>query len=291
MQLITCNLGCVLCHQRISREHRVKTVKNFSSSVSNECKLLSFRPDSASEAPAQFISATRLGIFWKAAKFLVTTFGVLCIHAASISVAHAQSSACGANETLTTFSFAAGSWPAGSLSQNFNAGTGLGAVNIGFTIAGPNQNAGTPQNATRGGIANSLSIEMDQNNSGQTVNISIVFNKQVNKLRYVVGDVDGDPNGGGQQWQDRLTLTGANGATQSNPTLVGGSIHTIAGNQVTATTLTNCDVTDAACNVTVSHANPVTTAAIAFTSGPNIAAPTTQFIGISELAFCVPNPA
>ena len=42
-----------------------------------------------------------------------------------------------AGETLTTFSFAAGSWTAGNSLVPYTAGTGAGAVNITFTIGGP----------------------------------------------------------------------------------------------------------------------------------------------------------
>ena len=102
-----------------------------------------------------------------------------------------------------------------------------------------NRVAGSPSLQLRGNMANSLSIDMDRVSAGQSISTTIAFSKPVNKLRFITGDVDGDPNGGGQQWEDRLVYTGLNGATAANPTLAGnGAIHTIAGNTVTATSLT-----------------------------------------------------
>ena len=219
--------------------------------------------------------------------------GVIVASFASASDVHAQSSACVAGETLTTFSFAAGSWTAGNLTGTYTAGTGAGAVNITFTIGGPdvaNRVAGSPSLQLRGNMANSLSIDMDQVSAGQSISTTIAFSKPVNKLRFITGDVDGDPNGGGQQWEDRLVYTGLNGATAANPTLAGnGAIHTIAGNTVTATSLTGCNTNDATCNVTANFANPVNQAGVSFIAGPDIATPTQQYIGFNQFGFCVPN--
>ncbi|WP_162527556.1 beta strand repeat-containing protein [Casimicrobium huifangae] len=193
---------------------------------------------------------------------------------------------------MTTFSFPAGSWTAGNLTGTYTAGAGAGAVNITFTVTGTTANlvGGSPSLQQRGNMNNSLSIDMDQVSAGQAIDITMAFSKPVNKLRFITGDVDGDPNGGGQQWEDRLVYTGLNGATAANPTLVGnGAIHTVAGNMVTATSLTGCGTADATCNVTANFANPVNQVGASFIAGPDIATPTQQYIGFNQFGFCVPN--
>ncbi len=210
--------------------------------------------------------------------------------------ASAQSSACAGNEVLTTFSFAAGSWPAGSLAQNFTVGTAPNQVTLSFTVAGTNQIGGTPQLAQRGSINNSLSIEMDKPNTASGVTVQLGWSRPVNKLRYLLLDVDSS-NGtqGVGSYQDRMLVTGLNVAAASNPTMVAVTptrftLNPFAPlNEGIATSGPNsCAETTNACNITVNHANPVTQSTIDFLPGPLYANPTQQWIGINSFGFCVP---
>jgi len=208
---------------------------------------------------------------------------------------YAQSSACVAGETLTNFSFSA--WPAGSTSQTFTAGTAPNQVGLTINVTGTGQSGGTPRLQQRGSFNNSLSIEMDQPNAGATVNVQILWSKPVNKLRYLLLDVDSSDNSQGVGiYQDRMVVTGLNTSAASNPTMVANTPTRFTQNPfnplneaIAIAGPNSCAETITGCNITVNHALPVTESNIAFTSGPAYANPTQQWIGINNFSFCVPS--
>ncbi len=67
----------------------------------------------------------KVGIRSRMARFFrLALFGALLTPFVGAALVHAQSSACVAGETLTTFSFPAGSWTAGNLTGTYTAGAG-----------------------------------------------------------------------------------------------------------------------------------------------------------------------
>lgn len=215
--------------------------------------------------------------------------GLLVAFAFLLSLgAHAQSSACAANETAQNFAVPAGGWPAGSVGPlSFTVGTGVNAVTMTFNITNAQPfTAGTPDQVTHGGLPNVVRAA----HTTPTLNTSlstqtITFSRPINKFVYVATDVDFVTG----NWQD-VVVARANG-TLLPTSLVGGVGHTVnlATGTVTATTSNNCANTNSACNVTANFDfNGITSASEEFRTGPNHGG-AQQFVGWTSFGFCAPN--
>ena len=161
-------------------------------------------------------------LFREASRACAAFVGAFCFYAVGTGDAVAQTSACGANEVLTNFSFPAGTWADGTLEQNYTVGTAPNQVTLSFTVSGINQIANTPRQAQRGSVNNSLSIEMDRPNiTSGGLTVLLGWSRPVNKLPYLLLDVDssnGTQNVG--SYQDRMLVTGLNQAAASDPSMI-----------------------------------------------------------------------
>ncbi len=208
----------------------------------------------------------------------------------ALGQAHAQSAACTAGEEQLVnydFNVPAVTWNAGDLTDSVTVGTGTGQTTLATAVAGGNHNAGTPVIGTRGGNANSLNIEVDRTTAAQTNTITFTFGRAITKLRFVTADLDYAAN----NYRDRISVTGVDAlgaASTPTATATNAANVTIAGNVATATTAANCGDASAACNATFNFATPVKVVTLVYDNFNVVGNPTTQFIGISNLDFCVP---
>lgn len=236
-------------------------------------------------------------IFFRQSKsmFVLALFTGLSLFGAS---ANAQSSACAANETLQTFSFAApNNWTAGSAGPlTFTLGAGASAVTITATATLADIVAGNPVTAPSGTFADSMFFLVDRAAVGNSNVLNLVFSKPVNKMRLVATDLDSNSNGAGK-YQDAVTFTGTGPSGAVTPTATATSaLVVITGNtatsSATATNAQNCDTTASAqCNATFNYAAPVTTVSMSYFNGATANGnPPNQAIGIAGLGFCVQNP-
>ena len=212
--------------------------------------------------------------------------------------ANAQSSACAANESLQTFSFAnPNTWPAGSAGPlTFTLGAGANAVTITATATLADIVAGNPVTAPSGTFADSMFFLVDRAAIGNTNGLNLVFSKPVNRMRLVVTDLDSNDQGTGK-YQDAITFTGTGPSGAVTPTATATSaLVVITGNtatsSATATNADNCDTTASAqCNATFNYAAPVTAVSMTYFNGPTAYGnPPNQAIGVAGLGFCVQNP-
>ncbi|MCW5649352.1 MAG: DUF11 domain-containing protein [Ramlibacter sp.] len=233
--------------------------------------------------------------------------------------AWAQASACDANENLVTFVFGTtrstsatggtGTWTSAALGPfSFGVGTSTGAITANTvtfqaSIDGASSwsaPGGTAPNAPRlanyGGFTNSLALAMTGTTAGFGTHLTLNFSRPMDKLRLIMGDVDYSAN----NWQDVLRVTGSlNGNTVIAPGMTVGTPanFAIATNSPSAGTTEvtalaaagNCAGTSAACNVTVTFANPVDSVQIDFIAGnPGINPSVGQVVGFQNFSYCVP---
>lgn len=214
----------------------------------------------------------------------------LLLSFACLGQAYAQSATCTAGEEqLVNYDFNAPAvtWNAGDLTDNVTVGTGAGQTTLATAITGGNHNAGTPVIGTRGGSTNSLNIEVNRTTAAQVNTITFTFGRAITKLRFVTSDLDFATN----NYRDRITVTGTDAlgaASTPTATAVNGANVTIAGNVATATTAANCADTSTACNATFNFSTPVRVVTLVYSNFNVTGNPTDQFIGISNLDFCVP---
>ena len=216
---------------------------------------------------------------------LIAAFAFLCAAGTPLS-AHAQASACSANEILQTLTIPPG-WVAGSTGPvNYVVGTGLNAVTVTYSVVGSQPFTGTtPDQLTHGGIADT--VRAGHTTTGTNVLLStqnLSFSRPVNKFQLTSTDVDYiDGN-----WQDRIVVL-ANGGTAPT-SMTGAATHTInvATGTATATTEGNCANTDPACNVTTRfNITGINSVAQQFRTGPSHDG-AQQFVGIANFAWCAP---
>ena len=214
--------------------------------------------------------------------------------------AQAQSSACAANETLQTYTFAApNNWPAGSATINYTIGTGASSVTVGGTATLTDIVTGFPTSEPTGNFADSYSYLVDRTNTTATNTVTITFSKPISKLQLVATDLDYGVDANGA-YQDRVTITG-NGPTglvtptavATNTALVG-----IVGNVATSLSTSNaqnCPTVVGAgadqCNATFSFPQPITSFVYTYGNGPGATGnPPQQKVGLAALGFCIQNP-
>ena len=215
------------------------------------------------------------------------------------SVAQAQSSACAANETQQSYTFAApNNWPAGNATIGYTIGVGASSVTVGGTATLADIVAGSPSTQPTGGFADSYSYIVNRANTTTSNTVTITFSKPISKFQVVATDLD---FGGTttNAYQDRVTLvgTGPSGtvtptAVATNPALVGvvGNVATSLStdqNQNCPTTGTGADQ----CNVTYSFPQPITSFTYTYGNGPGaVGNPPEQQVGMAALGFCIQNP-
>lgn len=215
---------------------------------------------------------------------------------------------CTADEDVVTFNFGAAAatsasgstvtWLGGTTSNTY-AVTSLGSVprnTINFNIsisAGVAYVAGFPAQGIQGGVADSLDLNMDSAAAGDFLTFRLNFNRPMNKVRFLMLDVDRLAGG----WHDIMDIRGIlNGNTSTVPTLTPVTPADFAAQLTTAggarridrTTATNCANTDPSCNVQVDFANPVDGIEVLFIAGPGVAAPTSQRVAFNNFSYCVP---
>jgi uncharacterized repeat protein (TIGR01451 family) len=221
------------------------------------------------------------------------------------STSHAQSSACSANEDVVTFDFAAAAattaagtsatWTAGSTNNTFSVATAgtlrSNTITFNLSLSGAVWVAGFPAQGIQGNVPNSLDLNMDPANAGESSTMQMNFNRPMNKVRFNMYDVDRS-NGG---WQDVLRITGyLNGSTVPVPMLVPATpasytISTVGGGSEISTDLnSNCANTNAACNVRIDFASPVDRIDVLFQAGPAVGTPTSQRVAFNDFSYCVP---
>ena len=215
------------------------------------------------------------------------------------SVAQAQSSACAANETQQSYTFAApNNWPAGNATIGYTIGAGASSVTVGGTATLADIVAGSPSTQPTGGFADSYSYIVNRASTTTSNTVTITFSKPISKFQVVATDLD---FGGTttNAYQDRVTLvgTGPSGtvtptAVATNPALVG-----VVGNVATSLSTDqnqNCPTTGAGanqCNVTYSFPQPITSFTYTYGNGPGaVGNPPEQQVGMAALGFCIQNP-
>jgi hypothetical protein len=188
-----------------------------------------------------------------------------------IREARAQAAACTGTETLQTFSFPAGTWTSGSSGPFvYNVGAGATAAQLTFT-ATPSVafSGGTPDQQLHGNLTDT--VRHGHTIGGANVLLStfnVVFNRPVNKLRWIATDVDFITG----SWQDRIvsTVNGGTFTTSITAATPGNFTINAATGTATATGSNNCASTSAACNVTNNfNLVGITTGAMQFRTGPS----------------------
>lgn len=221
--------------------------------------------------------------------------------------AFAQSAACTADEDVVTLNFAAAptiaatgssvTWTAGATAATYSVATPgtLRSNTVSFNVAlvGGAHVAAYPAQFTTGNVADSFNLNYDPSAAGQYTSLRMTFNRAMNKVRFLMLDVDRDDVNG---WDDVLRISGKlNGQTTTVPRLT----PLTAGRHTTSTLATgqaeidtsldnNCANNVTTCNVTVDFDVPVNEIEIWFVAGPQEAAPTTQRIGFNNFSYCVP---
>jgi uncharacterized repeat protein (TIGR01451 family) len=229
----------------------------------------------------------------------------LCLLSAVFALpmaANAQSSACAANESIQSYSFAApNNWDAGSATIKtggapITLGTGAASVVVNGNATLNEILATYPVTAASGGFADTYWYVVDRAAVAGTNTVTITFSKPISKLQLVATDIDvsSDANGG---YQDRVTIVGTGPTGTVTPTAVATSaLVTIAGNVATAagTAAQNCPLTGAGsdqCNATYTFPAPVTSITYTYGNGPGATGnPPGQGVGLAALGFCVQNP-
>lgn len=219
----------------------------------------------------------------------------------------AQASACNANEDVVTFDWGA---PQTVTATGTTATwTFAGATTGTFAVATPGTlrsntitfNAGItnatwaatfPRLTTQGNVIGVLGLVMDANAPNDGVELTMSFNRPMNKVRFLMSDIDQTGT-----WQDVLRIFGRlNGITTTlanitptTPAAVNVS-DPLTGARVATAVVGSaaCAVTDPACNATVTFANPVDSIVIQFVAGPAVATPVQQVVGLSNFSYCVP---
>jgi hypothetical protein len=167
--------------------------------------------------------------------------------------ANAQSSACAANETPQSYTFAApNNWTAGAATIGYTIGTGAASVTVGGSAtlndiapADANSAGGYPTTAQSGGFASAYYYLIDRTAVAGTNTVTLTLSKPISKLQLVATDIDtnNDVNG---RYQDQVTIVGNGPTGPVTPTAVATSaLVTIAGNVATAagTSAQNCAAT------------------------------------------------
>jgi hypothetical protein len=217
----------------------------------------------------------------------------LALFFACLGQAQAQSTPCTVgDEQLVTYDFNAPAvtWNAGDLTDSVTVGTGAGQTTLGTTVVGGNHNAGTPYIGTRGSFANSLNIEVNRTTNVETNTITFTFGRAITKLRFVAADLDYAAN----NYRDRVTVTGTDALGGASTPVAAATIAanvTAAANVATATTVASCGDASAACNATFDFSTPVKVVTLVYSNFNVTGNPTEQYIGISNLDFCVPTVA
>ena len=246
---------------------------------------------SRDQTPARFRAGVRRRLLSR-----VLNVAILATIALLPAQAMAQSAACSADETQVNYDFSTTTWSGGSTSNNLTVYTGTGGnVVMATSVTGGNYINGTPEIGTRGGSNQSLNIEVNRPNNAASNTITLNFSRAITKLRFVVSDIDYS-NGG---YRDRITVSGVD-ALNSGSTVAGTPSTTdvamTSGNTVaTATTNASCSDTgngSTDCNVTWNFAAAVSTVTILYDNGNYGGSnPSQQFIGVSNVDFCVPTVA
>lgn len=217
------------------------------------------------------------------------------------TAANAQSSACAANETQQSYTFAApNNWTAGATTIGYTIGTGAASVTVGGSatlndIAPPDANSagGYPTTAQSGGFASAYYYLIDRTTTAGTNTVIITFTKPISKLQLVATDIDTNNDANGR-YQDQVSIVGNGPTGVVTPTAVPTSgLVTIAGNVATAagTSAQNCLATSNQCNATYSFPQPVTSITYSYGNGPTATGnPPNQAVGLAALGFCIQNP-
>ncbi len=204
----------------------------------------------------------------------------------------AQSAACAAGETQANYDFTSGTWPGGSTSNNLTVYTGTGGnVVMATSVSGTSFINGTPNIGLRGGSNNSLNIEVNRPDNTTNNIVTLAFSRAITKLQVTTGDIDYSSS----NYRDRMTVTGVNAiAGASNPTgaAATGDV-SVVGTVATASNAASCSDSSTDCNVTWNFASPVKTVTIVYDNGTLSGGsnPTTQYVGIFNIDFCVPTVA
>ena len=196
---------------------------------------------------------------------------------------------CASGQTKTTFSFAANSWPTGTLGPyTYTAGSGAGAVSFNITVSGDTAGLidNTPLNETQGNMPNSLALHMDQSSRTNSIRIAFSFSPSPAQLEYVTADLDRDTT----SYQDQLTFSGSPTLT---PVTSSNFVDYTSGNLIYAKrnpdASFNCATTDQSCNVRVNYNTSLTSATLDYSNGPNAPSnPGDQYTAINNFQFCVP---
>lgn len=219
---------------------------------------------------------------------------VLIIWLASSTAAVAQSSACAANETVQTYTFASpNNWPAGAGGINYTVGSLASSVGISAVASLTNISPGEPVTSISGGFPDAFHYLVNRNNNTETNTATFTFSKPISKLQMVVTDID-TGGGGVNFYQDRATVVGAGPSGVVTPTAVGSSaLVNIVGNVATSagTVAQNCADTANLCNAIYTFPQPITSFALTYGNGPVATGDLpSQSIGLANLSFCVQNP-
>lgn len=208
----------------------------------------------------------------------------------------APAAACSGGEVQQSFSFAAAGWPDGTLTKSFTVGAAPNQITLTFTSSnagGRAFDAGFPggQTTTSGNLVNTVRHSHSTAPANSYLStFALTANRPLNKLKYVVTDVDFSTG----NWQDQIVVSANNGASVFPTSMVGGVRHTInaATGTATATTNFNCAATDASCNVTVNYnLNNITSSLSDFRTGPSVATASAQNIGWNSFEWCLPPSA
>jgi uncharacterized repeat protein (TIGR01451 family) len=213
---------------------------------------------------------------------------------------------CTADEDLITFNFgsaastsATGStvtWPTGSTANSYSVAS-LGSIprnTISFSTslsAGAVYGAGSPSQAQRGGVANSLDLNMDGSGIGSTLRFLLTFNRPMDKVRFTMLDIDRSAS-----FHDTMEVRGfLNGNTATvpaispvNPANYALSNTASGGRLIDRTLVQSCANTDPVCNAQIDFSNPVDTVEVLFIAGSGVAAPGSQRVGFNNFTYCVP---
>lgn len=219
---------------------------------------------------------------------------LLCLTVSPASQA-APAAACTGSEVQQSFSFPAGGWPNGTLTQPFTVGAAPNQVTLTFissNTGGRAFDANFPGQATSGSLADTVR----HSHSGAPASsymstFAVSSDRLLNKLKHVSTDVDFATG----SWQDRIVATANNGASVFPTGMTGSADHTInlaTGTATAATTSINCANNNAACNVTVNYnLTGITSSQIEFRSGPDVGTATSQNIGWNSFEWCLPPSA
>lgn len=242
----------------------------------------------------------------QAAGFLqILAVGLLSTLFALPMSANAQSSACAANESLQTWSFAPpNDWlPQGSPTLNTTlAGSPSATVSVAAVADVTATVALYPRTDTYGGVASAYVYFVDRTTTAGANTTTFTFSKPISKLQMVAIDIDSNSDANGK-YQDKVTMTGTSPTgTTVTPTAVAFNTTyvTVVGNVATSVgdVTKNCPQTGTLngvnagdCNATYSFTQPITVLTFTYGNGPLATGnPPNQLVGIASLGFCVQNP-